>query len=210
MGEGDSKKTFMECSLSYIVTNEVGSVVAEGSAKAQLDDSFLSIFPDLGDPWLFSYSDIVGISEGDYRINLFLSSKGSVTLTELGYKYEDFLINLYRLRGELLLRYLLMEEKLREPGVEASFIYFDDQGEETYRGSCELRLYDTALVVLPQLDPVKARKLSHLIREGRAAKKDELDLISEEFWTQMEKRVKTTDLSEGYEFLKGLSQEKKI
>lgn len=279
MGEGDSKKTIMECSLSYIVTNEVGSVVAEGSAKAQLDASFLSIFPDLGDPWLFSYSDIVGISEGDYRINLFLSSKGSVTLTELGYQYEDFLINLYRLRGELLLRYLLMDEKLRESGVEASFVYFDDQGEETYRGSCELRLYDTALVVLPQkgepvrvpysyvtafkgedysfeletefgerfvlsqmgekfdffvrsfskamneifgrvqslireilpqLDPVKARKLSHLIREGRAAKKEELDLISEEFWTQMEKRVKTIDLSEGYEFLKGLSQEKKI
>ena len=278
MGEDKARKIIMECTLSYVMTDGGGGVIAGGSANAQLDDSHLSILPEGGDPWLFSYSDIIGISEGDYRISIFLSS-GSVTLTELGYKYEDFLINLYRLRGELLVRYMLMDEKLRESGVEASFVYFDHLGGEAQKGTCELRLYDTAMIVLPQkgeplrvpysyvsafkgedysfelrteleerfllsqmgekfdffvkgfsgmmneisgrvqslvreilpqLDPIKARKLAYMIREGRASKKEELDPVSEEFWPQMEKRVKMTDLSEGYEFLKGLSHADKI
>ena len=61
---------------------------------------------------LFAYTDIIGISDYDYKVDLFLTSKEKLNLWGLGYQYEDFLFQLFKLRNELMLKYLLMEEKL--------------------------------------------------------------------------------------------------
>jgi hypothetical protein len=103
-----------------------------------------------GEPMLFAYTDIVGISDYDYKVDLFLTSKEKLNLWGLGYQYEDFLFQLYKLRNELMLKYLLMEESLLQAGFEAQYTQLDPSGQTNQTGNCEIRLYDTALVVLPQ------------------------------------------------------------
>jgi len=103
-----------------------------------------------GEPMLFAYTDILGISDYDYKVDLFLSSKEKLNLWGLGYQYEDFLFQLFRLRNEIMLKYLLMEEALLQAGFEAQYIKTNMNGQIDQSGSCEIRLYDTALVTLPQ------------------------------------------------------------
>ena len=149
MKDQDEHTTVMSCDLSYTLVDEGGRLIADGSAKAILDDRFLSISPDAGEQLNVSYAEVVGIAEEDYRIRLFLSSGYKISLSQLGYDYENFLINLYKLRNELLMRYLLMNEGLRVSQIDSSFVYYT-QGEEVLRGLSELRLYDSALLILPQ------------------------------------------------------------
>jgi len=149
MKDQDEHTTIMSCDLFYTLVGEGGKLIADGSAKAILDDRFLSISPDAGEQLNISYAEVVGIAEEDYRIRLFLSSGYKISLSQLGYDYENFLINLYMLRNELLMRYLLMNEGLRVSQIDSSFVYYT-QDEEVLRGLSELRLYDSALLILPQ------------------------------------------------------------
>ena len=99
---------------------------------------------------LFSYADITGISDYEYKVDLLFTSKEKLNLWGLGYQYEDFLFQLFKLRNELLLKYLLMQESLLQAGFEAQFTWLDSDNQINQTGNCEIRLYDTALVVLPQ------------------------------------------------------------
>ena len=82
-----------------------------------------------GEPMLFAYTDIVGISDYDYKVDLFLTSKEKLNLWGLGYQYEDFLFQLFKLRNELMLKYLLMEESLLQGGFEAQYTQQDPNGQ---------------------------------------------------------------------------------
>ena len=88
------------------------------------------------------------IDEGDYKITLKLGLGEEVTLKQLGYEYENFLKNLYRLRGELLLRYMLMDEGCIATNIEANYQYIDSNSHRQ-EGVCEARVYESAVVVLP-------------------------------------------------------------
>jgi hypothetical protein len=51
---------------------------------------------------------------------------------------------------------MLMEEKVRKSGVEAEFVYLDGDGKELDKGRCEPRLYETAMVIIPEKrDPIR-------------------------------------------------------
>jgi len=139
----------MSCELSYALEDDGGKIVASGSAKAILDDKSLVIEPISGENLVLSYTDIVGISDEDYSVKLFLSSMHKVKLNQIGYEYENFLVTLYRLKNELFIKYLLMNEGLRAAQIEADFIFYS-QGEAVFKGLCEVRLYESALLVLPQ------------------------------------------------------------
>ena len=275
MSSDETRSPVMECALAYVLSSEKRETVASGAAKALLDAKYLSIVPEFGGSLLFVFSDILGISEEDYKVNIYLSTREKLTLSELGYKYEDFLKTLFRLRNELLLKYMLMEEKLRDLGGEAEFVWNDQEGKVMLKGLCELRLYETALVVLPekgepqripysdietveannytialstelgekstfyqmgerfepfrkklasamtelslrvqalvseilpQANPVHVRKLAALIKEGRAAKKSDVEDVLPDFWVAMEKKVVAVGLGEEYDFLKSISQ----
>ena len=149
MNDQDQHTPVITCDLSYTLVDESERSIADGSAKAMLDDRFLSINPDTGEQLNISYAEVVGIVEEDYRIKLSLSSGYKISLSQLGYDYENFLINLYKLRNELFIRYLLMNERLRVLQIDSSFVYYM-KGEEVLRGLSELRLYDSALLILPQ------------------------------------------------------------
>jgi hypothetical protein len=147
---------FLDVAVNYKLYDDESNLKCEGEAKALLDEKYLTLVVAFGEPMLFAYSDIVGISDYDYKVDLFFTSKEKLNLWGLGYQYEDFLFQLFKRRNELLLKYLLMEESLLQAGFEAQFTWLDSNDQMNQTGNCEIRLYDTALVVLPQKgDPIR-------------------------------------------------------
>ncbi|HLN89143.1 MAG TPA: hypothetical protein VK253_03670 [Candidatus Binatia bacterium] len=140
----------MEVALNYKLYDDQANIKNEGEAKATFDDRYLTLIVMFGEPMLFAYTDIVGISDYDYKVDLFLNSKEKLNLSGLGYQYEDFLFQLYKLRNDLLLKFLLIDESLLKDGFEAKYSQLDPNGQTSQTGNCEIRLYDTAIVVLPQ------------------------------------------------------------
>jgi len=264
----------MEVALNYKLYDDESNIKNEGEAKATFDDQYLTLTVMFGEPMLFAYTDIVGISDYDYKVDLFLNSKEKLNLWGLGYQYEDFLFQLYKLRNELLLKYLLIDESLLKGGFEAQYKQLDPNGQTIQTGNCEIRLYDTAIVVLPQKSepirfpycyitninkqdytlkitneflekieftqlgqnfdpmakalsdalnkmilrtqenikelipeatPLTINKLSSLMKDGRAAKRKEIELQSQDFWRRLAKRIDEAGLTKEYEFLNSLA-----
>ena len=144
-----SKEINIECPVAYSLQHEDGGLQAEGQAKARLDSSGLTLSPESGEELMVTYRNILDFFAGDYRISLTLTSQNKIILSELGYQYEAFLRILSQLRNEMLLKDMLMEESLKSSWKDAGFSCRDRAGVEL-RGSCELRLYDTGLVVMPE------------------------------------------------------------
>jgi len=140
----------MEFALNYKLYDSESNLRNEGEARATLDEKYLALTVMFGEPILLAYTDILGISDQDYKIDLFLTSKERLNLSDLGYQYEDFLFQLYKLRNELMLKYLLMEEAPIQAGFEAQYAMLDPKGQITQTGNCEIRFYESALLVLPQ------------------------------------------------------------
>ncbi len=134
--------------VTYTLMNEDGETTATSPAKATLDDLSLMIKTIDGNDISIPYTDIVGISDEDYIITIALTSGNKVTLSQIGYEYENFLITLYKLKNELYIRYLLMNEGLRAAQIQANFNY--TQNSQELNGTCEARLYESALIILPQ------------------------------------------------------------
>ena len=51
-------------------SDDKSNLKAEGEAKAVLDEKYLTLNVAFGEPMLFSYADIVGISDYDYKVDL--------------------------------------------------------------------------------------------------------------------------------------------
>ena len=269
----------MEVAVNYRLYDDLSNLKSEGEARATFDEQYLTLTVMFGEPMLFMYTDIVGISDYDYKIDLFLTSKEKLNLWGLGYQYEDFLFQLYKFRNELMLKYLLMEESLLQAGFEAQFTQLDLKGQSTQSGNCEARLYDTALVILPQksepvrfpycyiinvskqdyklvitnefLDkieftnlgqnfdpfakalsdsinkmilrtqqnikelipeatPIVINKLASLMKDGRAAKRKEIEMQSLDFWRRLTKKIDEASITAGYEFLNGLAAKDQV
>jgi len=283
LGKNESISTSTEKRNSYItsysLSDETGQITAKGDAQVKLEEENISLLPKFGEPLFLSLRDILEIFEGDYKIHLTLTSKEKLTIFNLGYKYEDFLRVLSRLRNEILLKDMLMHETLRKSGVEAEFVYSDEGGNEKQRGKCEPRLYETALVVipekgelaripysnileirgedftlaittdfgekfvfskmgkqfdpftktfsdlmnelslkvqsslkelLPKADPSVIRRAARFMKEGKVAKRSDIESISPELWVELEKKLEAAGIKEEYDFLKSLAQKEKM
>nr|MDO8098621.1 hypothetical protein [Candidatus Njordarchaeota archaeon] len=278
-GEAAEEAVIMECPLSYSLTDEKGEEIQSGEAKGQLKKENLSIHPKRGKLIFLTFRDITEFTEGEYRIYLDLTSREKLTLFNLGYKYEDFLRELSRLRNEVLLKDLLMHEKVKKPGVQAQLLYTDQSGKQKLKGKCELRLYETAMVIvpergelvripyseieefndkdyklevntdfgekavfsmmgrqldptaktlsdtinslslkvqsslkelLPKADPSTIRKAARFMKEGKVAKRTDIESVSPQLWTELEKKLDTAGIKEEYDFLKSLAQKEKM
>jgi len=269
----------LDVTVNYELRDEKSNLKSDGEAKAMLDEEYLTLQVAFGEPILLSYADIVGITEGDYKIDLFLTSKEKLNLSGLGYQYEDFLFQLFKLRNELLLKYLLMEEALLEAGFEAYFTWLDSNANINQTENCEIRLYETALVVLPQkgepiripycyisqvskadykltvanefgekfefsrlgekFDPfskalsdalnrmmlrtqesirellpeagsLTVRKLAAVMKDGRAAKRKDIESLFADFWRPLTQRIKESGIDAEYEFLISVAEKAKV
>jgi hypothetical protein len=139
----------------YQTKDPQGKILGSNEGKARLDERTLTLQPTLGKGREIPYFEVMEINEGDYKITLKLGISEEVTMTQLGYEYENFLKNLYRLRGELLLRYMLMDEGCIATDIEANYQYVDPNARRQ-EGACEARVYESAVVVLPEkADPIR-------------------------------------------------------
>jgi hypothetical protein len=269
----------LQCPLRYRLTVAprddgpgTGFTQGEGEAEGRLLKETLEVWPVLGEPLSVSYREIIEIQEGDYRFKVILGDGQMLELSEMGYRYEDFLENLIRLRNELRLSDMLMDESVIVPRIAGRFREVDQA--QGYSGDCSVRLYERALVIIPRVsDPVRIpltfisqvseidyalrvdtqfgqsyvfsqmgegldllkRSLSKALNdmrsramsicrdilpnapaktlwalakhmeEGKAARKRDISAISTTFWSQMEKRLASSDIWDSYEHLKSLS-----
>lgn len=106
-----------------------------------------ALLPADGAATTFSLRDIKDVVEDDYKVVLPLYSGDTMVLFHLGYRFEDFLRTIRRFHNELKLKDMLMEETLIQAGLEALVVtsHVPAEGYES-----EVRLYQTALVFLPQ------------------------------------------------------------
>jgi hypothetical protein len=137
----------MECDAGYSLKENNGQEFAGGESHLLLDEEKLSVIPASGEPLLIPYREIVQYAGKDYRFEAELVSGEKLTIFSLGYKYEDFLRYFSQLFNEVALKDLLMNENILKPGVEAAFSFTGNDKKEQ-AGQCELRLYETALVLI--------------------------------------------------------------
>jgi hypothetical protein len=149
-----------------------------GDARARLDAERLSILLASGDALLLSFREILDVSPEDYQITLALTSGGQLILSHLGYQYESLVRSLAQLRNEVLLKDLLAQEVLRRPAVAAEFASFDETGAPGPKGKCEVRLYDTALVVIPECGEMARTPYSDI----SATREEDLTLLIDTDW----------------------------
>ncbi|MGI6114087.1 MAG: hypothetical protein ACOYEJ_08235 [Mahellales bacterium] len=148
--EENVSTVILECPLSYSLTDENNTPQAEGSGQARLDEEKLMVIPEFDIPFPIPYQDIVSITLGDYRLKLILSSGETLTLYNLGYKYEDFSRDITRLRNQVLIKDLLMEEAYSGVSVKAQLTSLNPVTGLSTTMLCEARLYETGLVIIPE------------------------------------------------------------
>jgi hypothetical protein len=139
----------MEAKLRYSVADMSGKVKSMDDATAVLGQEDLAIRPLSSPPYHFSLRDMSSIDEGEFRISVQLRSGDSLMLFNIGRGFEDFARELFRSANELELRDLLMDEKLLKQGVKCDYA-LTNAGLKRELGKCEARLYQTAMVIMPE------------------------------------------------------------
>ncbi len=64
--------------------------------------------------------------------------------------------------------------------------------------------------IFPGLDIETLRKITAILKDGRAAKRQEIESVSSELWKKMEEKIKAMGIKEEYDFLAALSRPEKI
>ena len=64
-----------------------------------------------------------------------------------------------------------------------------------------LRTQENIKELIPEATPITINKLSSLMKDGRAAKRKEIELQSQDFWRHLEKKIDETGITKEYEFL---------
>lgn len=147
-GAGEKEANLIEISLQFYKGEIDNDQIKMSLAKAVLNKEGLCLTSEFGGQLFYSYREIQSLSAADYRINLKFDGE-TLTLTQLGYHYEDFRRVLIRMRNETLLSDLLMNESLCFTCPEAEYNYLNETG-VVHEGHGEVRIYQTGIVVMPE------------------------------------------------------------
>ncbi|MGI0037686.1 MAG: hypothetical protein ACRD99_04955, partial [Nitrososphaera sp.] len=121
-----------------------------------LDKDALSIKPRFGEPVYIRLIDISTISLGEYRVHIAIGSAESLAIQDLGYKFGDFVSNLYSARNEEIVKHLLLNESVKKPAVWGDLALIEPSGGAKRHEGCEIRLYETSLVLMPSdAEPIR-------------------------------------------------------
>lgn len=118
-------------------------------SKVVLNQDNISIFPQGWGTYIFSFREIVSIQAQDYILKLFLNKGNILTISQLGYQYEDFVRMITKLRNGVVLKDMLFQEVLKKSGFEADFSFFNKDNKVLQNGKAEFVFYQTSLVVMP-------------------------------------------------------------
>ncbi|HAF96087.1 MAG: hypothetical protein A2X34_06505 [Elusimicrobia bacterium GWC2_51_8] len=136
----------MKFGCEYALSRSTGPAET-GPGAATLSEEALTLAPKGALPLVVPWEEITAFSLGDYRAKLALR-QAALTISSLGYQFENFAQHAARLRNERLLKLALAEEPLKKSMIEAELAYKDTTSEFNCR--CELRIYETSLVALPE------------------------------------------------------------
>ncbi|MGB9693591.1 MAG: hypothetical protein ACPLYF_01970 [Fervidobacterium sp.] len=73
-----------------------------------------------------------------------------------------------------------------------------------------LKVQSSLKELLPKADPSVIRRAARFMKEGKAAKRSDLESISPELWVELEKKLEAAGIKEEYDFLKSLAQKEKM
>jgi hypothetical protein len=134
----------VETDARFVHTDPMGIVTA-GEGKVSLNEDSLVTRPASGAARSMSYRDMVRIDAASYKLLISNTDGSKLELSAMGHRYEDVVRELHNGRNEQMVKDLLMGERLRKQGVRGE-LRSPFRGAE---GSVEVRLYDTAVVLMP-------------------------------------------------------------
>ncbi|MCG2725620.1 MAG: hypothetical protein L6420_05075 [Elusimicrobia bacterium] len=145
----------MNFTAEYTFFDGDGGKMESGHGKVALDKENLRFLPELGAPLLLSWRDILELKPSDYEISILILSGDKIELSSLGYKFEDFIKIASHFRNEMLIKDSLLNEPLKKSQIEAEYSFFDIGDKVLSKGVCELRIYETAALIIPEKNEIK-------------------------------------------------------
>ncbi len=269
----------MEFLLTYSINDKDGRQIERQEAKAQIEDVRLCIHPSSKDALLVGFRDIASVSKAEYRVHIDLYSGQKILLWDLGYHFDGFFKALRMARNELIIKDMLMHESLKEKDIEAEFTLWQNNIAQAQKETCEIRLYETGMVLIPlaseivripysdieevveqdysiriktEFDEVfvfsklarkydlfvktlsklmndlsektqsmlremvptapslSIRQAASFMKEGRAAKKSDIESVLPELYSDLEKKLVIAGIQEEYAFLRKKAWQQKI
>jgi hypothetical protein len=147
----------MDSTAVYTITGGRSGPAAKGEGNISITGDAVLLRPSTGAARSFPFRDVRAIESSDYRLVLSITDGTRLELSSLGHRYEDVVREVHRARNELVMKDLLMGESLRKQGVKGELRPF--RGAE---GTCEVRLYDTALIIMPLRHPLLQVRFSDI------------------------------------------------
>ncbi len=250
-----------------------------GEARLTMDAASLGLTGPRGKTRYIPLRDILETRVAEYTAIIALSTSEKLTISQLGHDFENFQRELSQRIRDLTLTDLLMQEPLKMGELHAAYRYIDAAGAEKQAGNCELRIYQTALIVVPELnipmrltfseisavinesysveiqtensgkyiftqlgrdlEPLTSvlgeqirsmdlqvqalvkelmpgasmpaiRTLATLMKEGRAARRKDIEAVGPGLWAQLELQLTGADGGDEYSFLKSIGQAQDI
>jgi hypothetical protein len=74
----------------------------------------------------------------------------------------------------------------------------------------QTRAVSSLKALYPPIDSVSLRKIAAIMREGKAAKRAEIESVSSGLWQELQKKITSVGLNDSYAFLKELGRQEKI
>lgn len=74
----------------------------------------------------------------------------------------------------------------------------------------QTKAVSSAKVLFPAIDSVSLRKVAAIMREGKAAKRADIESINPRLWQELEKKIASAGLNDSYSFLKELGQQERM
>lgn len=150
-----------------------------GQAEAGLSEEAMTLAPKKGAPLTVPWEAVSAFSLRDHRAE-FSFGQAVLSFSALGYKFEDFARHAARLRNERLLKLALAEEPLKASMIEADLVHKGPGGEFSCR--CELRVYETSLVAMPETAPFLRLPFRHITGANEAGYAVEITGEGSETW----------------------------
>lgn len=147
-----------------------------GEGKVTVGKDSVSVQGSSSTAFSVSVRDIKWLKAGDYRIEIG-SASGSLMLFNMGYRYEDVLREVHHARNETLITDSLVYETPKAQAVKADVTVRDNGTAPLYEGKAEIRLYETALIVVPEMSSMVRFRYSDI---GSVSSNDWTLDISEE------------------------------
>ncbi|HEY3420877.1 MAG TPA: hypothetical protein VGK23_10020 [Methanomassiliicoccales archaeon] len=166
----------MESTVKFSHAGLDGKVDLMGEGKVTVGKDGVSVQGTSSAAFSLSVRDIRWLKAGDYRIEIGTAS-GSLMLFNMGYRYEDVLREVHGARNETLISDSLVYESPKWQPVKAEVVLRDGGAVPSYEGRAEVRLYETALIIVPEMSTMVRFRYSDI---GSVSSNDWILDIAEE------------------------------